>query len=49
MVEMLENKMLEHLRMAASAKSDQLIDTYLNSAPKDRNYATLARLIDSEA
>jgi hypothetical protein len=49
MVEMLENKMFEHLRMAASAKSDQLIDAYLNAAPKDRNYETLARLLDSAA
>jgi hypothetical protein len=44
--EMIQQKMFEHTRMSATAKSEQLIDAYFNTAPKDRSYESLARLLD---
>lgn len=41
----LDRKTAEHLKMEATAKSESLMNAYLDAAPTDRNYAALARAL----
>lgn len=45
LVNVLDAKMAEHLKMEATAKSEALMHAYLDAAPPDRKYAVLARAL----